>query len=106
MKRYIENCLMCAQHDSITRFQSLYFIIITYSFQLMKMNFINSFNIIIVNKKYIFNLNCYMFRFNVSFAYKNNNIENVIRCLKFFFIIYRKLYIFYVDLSYHFDKEL
>ena len=70
------------------------------------MNFIDFFNIIIIDNKYIFNLDCYISYFNVSFICENNNVENVIRCLKRFFIIYRKFYVFYIDLNYHFDKEL
>ena len=69
------------------------------------MNFINSLSIIIIGKKYILNLNYYISRFNILFAYENNNVENVIRCLKFFFIIYQKSYTFYIDLNYYFDKK-
>ena len=34
----------------------------------MKINFINLFNIIIINNKYILNFNYYISRFNISFA--------------------------------------
>ena len=47
-----------------------------------------------------------MSRFNVSFAYKNDNVENIIRYLKRFFITYQKSYTFYIDSDYHFDKKL
>ena len=70
------------------------------------MNFISFFSIITIDNKYIFNFNYYISRFNVLFVYKNNNIENVIRCLRRFFITYQKSYTFYIDLNYYFDKEL
>ena len=51
------------------------------------MSFMIFFNIIAINKRCIFNFNYYIFRFNVSFICENSNIENVIRCLRFFFFI-------------------
>ena len=72
----------------------------------MKINFINSLFIIIINNKYIFNLNYYISRFKMLFIYKNNNVKNVILYFILFFIIYRKFYIFYVDFDYYFKEKL
>ena len=71
----------------------------------MKMSFINSLNTITINNKYILNLNYYISRFNVSFTYENNNVENIIRYLKRFFITYQKPYAFYINSNHHFDKK-
>ena len=42
------------------------------------MNFISLLFITTINNKFILNLNCYISRFEISFAYKINNVENVI----------------------------
>lgn len=69
---------MCVKHESIIRSQSFHFIVVIYSFQLMSMNFIDPLNSISAENKFILNLDYYMSRFNVSFAYKINNIEKML----------------------------
>lgn len=46
-----------------------------------------------------------MSRLTISFARKNSNVEDVIRCLKLFFAIHWKPYALYVAWGQHFDCE-
>lgn len=41
------------------------------------MNFIESLKTIKADNRYILNLGCYISRFNISFAYKISNINNI-----------------------------
>ena len=105
VKRYIIECIECIKHDLATRSQSLHFIQISFSFQLLEMNFIESLKIISANNRYIFNIVCYFSRFVVSFACKNANVKNVIFCLRLYFLIYRISIAFYCDREQHFENE-
>ena len=51
---------------------------IIFSFQLMKINFVNSLERIALEIIYILVLICYINRFIIFFAYKNINIEDII----------------------------
>ena len=42
----------------------------------------------------------------MSYVCEINNVDDVIRYLKLFFIIFRKSHIFYIDSNYYFEKEL
>ena len=44
----------------------------------MKINFINLLFTTIISNKFIFNLKYYILRFEMLFAYKINNVKNVI----------------------------
>lgn len=82
-------------------------VIITYSFQLWGMDFIESLFVIIVGNTHILNLICYFSRFDILFVIKVINVEHVIWCLKLAFIIYRKPYAIYCDKNYYFfNNEL
>ena len=105
VKRYIIECMKCVKHDLATRSQSLHSIQISFSFQLLKMNFIELLKIISASNRYILNIVCYFSRFVVSFACKNANVENVISCLKLYFLIYRISIVFYCDREQHFENE-
>ena len=71
------------------------------------MNFIKSLFVIKIENTYILNLICYFSKFDISFAIKIVNVENVIWYLKFAFVIYRKRYAIYCDKNYHFfNNEL
>ena len=107
MKRYIAEYLNCARYNLATRSQSLHLIRIIFSFQLIRINFVDSFERIALEIIYILVLICYISRFIILFAYKNINIEDIIWYLKLFFVIYRRSYIFYCDSSYYFfNKKL
>ena len=106
VERYIKGCLVCAQHGPATRSQPLHPIAVTYPFQLMGMDFIGPLETTTAGNRYILNLGCYMSRFQVPFACKNNNVEDVLWCLKLFFAMYRKPHAFYVDPGQHFGEEL
>ena len=107
MKRYIAKYLNYARYNLATRSQPLYSIRIIFSFQLIKMNFVDPLERIALKITYILVLICYMSRFIILFAYKNINIEDIIWYLKLFFVMYRRSYIFYYDSNYYFfNKKL
>jgi hypothetical protein len=85
VKRYIIECLKCAKHESARRSQSLHFVLTTYSFQLIDMNFIES---LIETKStrhtHILNIVCYFSRFIISFACRTINVKNVTWNLRLF----------------------
>ena len=73
----------------------------------MDMDFVESFKSIKDGSVFILVFVCYMSRFVISFTMKAVNVEDVIIYLKLFFILYRKLYIFYTDRDQHFfNNEL
>ena len=72
----------------------------------MEINFIDSLSTTSIEKRYILNLEYYISRFYISFACEFYNISDIIRYLNIFFIIYRKFYVFYINLDYYFDKKL
>ena len=106
VKRYIAECIDCAKHDPITRSQSFNSVFVTSSFQLCDMNFIEFFDEIISDCRYIFMIVCYFNRFIVFFVCKNNNVENVLWCLRLFFAMYRRSYVFYVNSDQHFNNSI
>lgn len=106
VERYIAGCLACAKHGPATRSQPLHPVMVTYPFQLMGMDFVGPLTTTSAGNRYILNLGCYMSRFSVPFACKNNNVEDVIWCLKLFFAMYRKPHAFYLDPGQHFGEEL
>ena len=71
----------------------------------MRINFVDSLERIASGITHILVLICYISRFIISFACKNINVEDVIWCLKLFFVMYRRLYAFYCDSSYYFFNE-
>ena len=79
---------------------------VTYPFQLIDINFIDPLSTTLARNRFILNLGYYISRFTILYACISSNIENIIRCLKVFFITYRKLYTFYVDPNYYFNKEV
>lgn len=105
MKRYIVEYLNCARYNSATRSQPLYSVRIIFSFQLMRMNFVESLKRTASEITHILVLICYISRFIILFACKNINVENVIWCLKLFFVMYRRPYAFYCDFDYYFFNE-
>ena len=105
VERYIQGCLVCAQHGPATRSQPLNPVMVTYPFQLVGMDFIGPLKTTKAGNRYILNLGCYMSRFEVPFACKNSNVEDVLWCLKLFFSMYRKPHAFYLDRGQHFDCE-
>ena len=106
VERYIVECIDCARHDCVTRSQSLHLVLIIYLFQLIEMNFVDSLSSIKADCRYIFVMICYFFRFVVSFATKNNNVENVLWCLKLFFVMYRTSHAIYCDRDQHFLNDV
>lgn len=105
VERYIAGCISCARHGPATRSQPLHPVVVTYPFQLMGMDFIGPLETTGSGSKYILNLICYMSRFDIPFATKTANVEDVIWCLRLFFAMYRKPYAFYFDSGQHFDNE-
>ena len=56
--------------------------------------------------RYILVFICYINRFVISFICKTINVENVLWCLRFIFIIYYKFYVFYFDKDQHFLNDV
>ena len=105
VERYIAGCLDCARHGPATRSQPLHPVRITFPFQLMGMDFVGPLERTASGMTYILVLVCYMSRFTIPFACKNANVEDVIWCLKLFFVMYRRPYAFYCDPGHHFFNE-
>ncbi len=106
VKRYIAKCLKCVKHKSARRSQSLHFILTTYSFQLIEMNFIDSLVIIRAEHTYILNVVCYFNRFMILFACRSANVKNFIWSLRLFISMYRTSHAIYCDREQHFDNEM
>ena len=70
------------------------------------MNFIESFEEIVNDYRFILMIVCYFNRFIISFVCRINNVENVIWCLTLFFAMYRKFHAFYLNSNQHFDNEI
>ena len=107
IERYIEGCLICAQHGPATRSQPHHPILVTYPFQLMGMDFTGPLPRTRAGAMFIMVSICYATNFAAPFATKSANVEDVNRCLPLFFAMYRKPQAIYVDPGQHFDnKEL
>ena len=66
------------------------------------MNFIKSLFVIKAGNIHILNFIYYFSRFNISFAIKTTNVEDVIWYLKLAFVMYRKFYTIYYDRGHYF----
>ncbi len=104
VEKYIADCLKCAHHESATRSQLLNSVKISFSFQLLNMNFIDSLTATKTENKYIFNVMCYFSKKVVSFATFSVNASDVIESLEKIFIWFRKSYVIYCDWEQHFDN--
>jgi hypothetical protein len=105
VERYIQECLECVKHESVRKSQSLNSIIVTYSFQFIELDFINSLSVIKTKSIYILNIVCYFSKFMTLFACKTVNVKKVTWCLRLFFSIYKILNAIYCDRDQHFDNE-
>lgn len=61
------------------------------------MDFIGPLKTTRAGNTHILNLICYFSRFDMPFATKTANVEDVIWCLKLAFVMYRKPYAIYCD---------
>lgn len=101
---YIKDYLKCVRHESAIKSQFFHLIFVLFSFQLLNMNFIDPLIIIKSGNKFIFNIVCYFNKFVIFFVIKDVNLESVIMCLKFFFLIYKHSFAFYCNKNQHFDN--
>ncbi len=106
VEKYIADCLKCACHESATRLQLLNSVKISFSFQLLDMNFIDSLTATKTENKYIFNVICYFSKKVVSFATFSVNASDVIESLKKIFTWFWRSYIIYCDRRQHFDNSM
>ena len=106
VKKYIKGCILCLQHTPATCSQPLQFITVNYPFQLISMNFIDLFFETPKGNRFIFHYVCYFSRYSISFAIKNDNVEDVYKCLKKVFICYQRLITVYCDWRHHFDNQI
>ena len=105
VERYIIDCIKCTRHESITKSQSLNLVLMSFSFQLLRINFINFLPVTKFENIYILNIVCYFNRFIISFVRSTTNVKNVIWFLRLYILIYKKSLIFYCDENQHFDNE-
>ena len=105
MKRYIDECLICARHESATRFQSLNSIHVLQSFQLAGLNFIDALPKTSKGNSFILHFMNYFSRFSVAVATPTANVEDVIPALKHIFNAYQKPMKIYCDEGQHFFNE-
>lgn len=104
VEKYIADYLKCARHESATRLQLLNSMKVSFSFQLLNMNFIDSLTEIKANNKYIFNVICYFSKKIVSFVTSLINASDVVEFLRKIFIWFQRFYIIYYDREQHFDN--
>lgn len=71
----------------------------------MGMDFIDPLSATATDNRFILNMGYYISRFEVPFACKISNVEDVIQCLRLFFARYRRSYVFYFDRGHHFDCD-
>ncbi len=105
VERYIAGCLDCARHGPATRSQLLNPILVTYPFQLVGLDFIGPLEVTGAGCAFILNVVCYFARFQVPFACRSANVEDVIWCLRLFFAMYRNPDAIYCDPGQHFDND-
>jgi hypothetical protein len=106
VEAYIAGCLICARHGTATRSQPLHPVVVTHPFQLMGMDFIGPLEKTPTGNTFVLNLGCYMSRYSVPMACVTDYAEDVVRCLRWFFAMYRKPHAFYVDCGHHFNNQL
>ena len=104
VERYITGCLECARHGPATRSQPLSPVLVTYPFQLIGMDFIGPLKVTRAGCKYILNIVCYFSRFQVPFACRSANVEDVLWALRLLFAMYRTPIAIYCDSGQHFDN--
>ena len=105
VKRYIDKCLICARHESATRFQLLNSIHVFQSFQLADLNFIDALSKTLKRNSFILHFMNYFSRFSVVVTTSTANVEDVISTLKHIFNAYQKSMKIYCDESQHFFNE-
>ena len=105
MKRYIDECLTCARHESAIRSQSLNSIHVLQSFQLAGLNFIDVFSKTSKRNSFVLHFMNYFSRFSVVVITSTANVEDVISALKHVFNAYQKSMKIYCDESQHFFNE-
>lgn len=105
VSRYITECVKCVCHESVMRSQSFHFIKVIHFFQLMRMNYIKSLFKIINENIHILHIIDYFMRFFFIYACLLTRSENIIRCLKILFVLYKLFKTFYIDSKIHFDAE-
>ena len=99
VKRYIDECLTCARHESAIRSQSLNSIHIFQSFQLTDLNFIDAFSKTSKRNSFVLHFMNYFKRFSVIVIISTANVEDVISILKHIFNAYQKSMKIYCDES-------
>ena len=105
VKRYIDECLICARHESAIRSQSLNSIHVFQSFQLADLNFIDALFKTSKRNSFILHFMNYFSRFSVVVAISTANVEDVISALKHIFNAYQKSMKIYCDEDQHFFNE-
>lgn len=80
-------------------------VLVIFSFQLLKINFIDSLTLTEIENKYILNVICYFIKKIISFVTFTVNFLNVIRCLKKMFFLFRELIVIYYDKEQHFNNS-
>jgi hypothetical protein len=97
--------MKCARHESITRSQSLHLITMFHSFQLMRMNYIESLKITTKENTHILHIIDYFTRYSFFFSCSFATVFDIIRSLKILFTLYEKLMIFYTNRETHFNAQ-
>ena len=105
VKRYIDECLICARHESAIRSQFLNSIHVFQSFQLTDLNFIDALFKTSKRNSFILHFMNYFSRFSVIVIISTANVEDVISTLKHIFNAYQKSIEIYCDESQHFFNE-
>ena len=106
VEKYIAGCLDCAPHGPATKSQPLNFVLVSYPFQLIGMDFIEPLPMTKAGNTYILNIACYFSRFVVPFSCETSNVEDVTRCLGLLFGTHRTPHAIYCDRGQHFDNEI
>ena len=96
---YIAEYFYYAKYKSVTPEILFYLVIIHKSFQLLELDFINSFEITVRGNRYILNIINYLTRYIFLFALKNANAEDIIRIFVIMFTMFITTDAVYIDLK-------
>ena len=105
MKRYLAECLQCAQHSSAQRSQLLRLIVTCLSFQMLAMNFIEPLRLTVRGNLFILHIMNYFSQFSVTYLSPSSNTVNVTKALSDLIYRFSRPIVIYCDCSQHFENQ-
>ena len=106
MKRYLTECLQCAQHASAQRSQLLQLIVTCLSFQMLTMNFIEPLRLTAGGNLFILHIMNYFSQFSITYLSPSSNTVNVTKALSDLIYRFTRSTVIYCDCSQHFENQI